>query len=273
MTASKGGGLDAVGGARTIIAALHLPDLRSANGRSMAFLEDYTLANAQVFAEAGVPALMLQDQTREVGPTHPATIAVMSALGRLVTNAFAAMRLGIIVQAHDARAALAIAHACGAGFVRLKIFVAASMTMEGPKTALGVEAEAFRHEIGRRDIAILADVFDRTSLPMIDVAPSQAALWAERMGADGLVLTGDSFSDSLERVRAARAAGVRRPILIGGGVTQDNVVDALATADGAIVSTSLMRTPSGPHDPLRWDRDKALRLMDLVRAAAHDSHA
>jgi hypothetical protein len=262
----KAQALGAIGGAGAIVAALHLPDLRGPQGRSMAFLEDYVVANARVFAQAGVPAIMIQDQTREPGPATPGTIAVVSALGRLVREAFPGLRLGIIVQAHDAEAPLAIAHGCGASFVRLTVFVAASMTMEGPKTGLGVAAAAARHALGREDIAILADVFDRTSLPMVDVSPEQGALWAERLGADGLVLTGDSFRDSLERIARARAAGVRRPLLIGGGVTQENVGEALAAADGAIVSTSLMRAGAGPADVLRWDLDKTRRFMDAVRA-------
>lgn len=264
-SAHRADALDAIGGAGAVVAALHLPDLRSERGRSMAFLEDYVLANAGVFAQAGVPAVMIQDQTREVGPAAAGTVAVVSALGRLVRATYPDLRLGIIVQAHDAVAPLVIAHACGAGFVRLKVYVAASMTMEGPKTGLGVAAQAARDALGREDIAVLADVFDRTSLPMVDVSPVQGALWAERLGADGLVLTGDSFADSLDRIRSARAAGIRRPVVIGGGVTKDNVLQALDVADGAIVSTSLMRDGAGPADVLRWDADKTCRLMDRVR--------
>lgn len=266
--------LDAVGGRNAIVAALHLPSLRSAQGRSLAYLEDYVLTNAGVFAAAGVPAVMLQDQTREPGPARPGTVAVVSTLGRLIRQAFPALRLGIIVQAHDAEAPLAIAHACGATFVRLKVFVAAAMTMEGPKSGLGVAAHAIRHELGREDITVFADVFDRTSVPMVDIAPAQAARWAEQLGADGLVLTGDSFADTLGRIHAARAAGVCRPILVGGSVTKDNVAEALQAADGAVVSTSLMLADADPTALLRWDADKARRLMDRVRAlsarAAHD---
>ena len=75
--------LDAVGGRNSVIAALHLPSLRSPHGRSLAYLEDYVLANAAVFAGAGVPAVMLQDQTREPGPARLETVAVVSTLGRL----------------------------------------------------------------------------------------------------------------------------------------------------------------------------------------------
>jgi len=248
-----------------VVGALHLPDLGIARGTSMAALEDYMLVNARVFAEAGVPALMLQDQTREPGPAAPVTLTVMAALGRLLRREFPAMELGIIVQAHDAVAPLAIAHAAGASFVRLKIFVAGSMTAEGPRTALAPEARLYRHAIQADGVAILADVFDRTSVPMVDMPPERAAQWAASLGADGLVLTGDSFGDSLERIRKARDAGVRKPILLGGSVTEQNVAAALEVADGVIVSTSLMRENAGADDVLRWDIERAQRFMAAAR--------
>jgi predicted TIM-barrel enzyme len=244
-----------------IVAVLHLPDFAFAWDGSMARLEDYVLTNAAVFAEAGIPALMIQDQTRETGAADPRTIAIMSALGSLVRRTHPDIPLGIIVQAHDAIGPLAIARACGAAFVRLKVFVAASMTQEGVKSALGVEAREARQAMGADEVAILADVFDRTSLPLVDVPPVQGAKWAENLGADGLILTGSSFEDSLDRVRSARQGGVRRPILIGGGVSEENVAEAIAVADGCIISTSLMQDGPGP----RWSRDKTLRFMETVR--------
>ena len=83
----------------------------------MAFLEDYAAVHAAVLADAGVPAPMLQDQTREPGAAHPATIARMASLARILRAAQPEMRLGIIAQAHDAIAPLAIAHAAGADFI------------------------------------------------------------------------------------------------------------------------------------------------------------
>ena len=249
------------------IGALHLPDLSVARATSVAWLEDYALANARVFAEAGFPALMLQDQTRTHAEAAAVTIALVAAIGRTIRREFPAMALGIIVQAHDAVAPLSIAHAIGASFVRLKVFVGGSMTAEGPRTALAPVARAYRHEIHAEDVAILADVFDRTSVPMVDMPPERAALWAQSMGADGLVLTGASFADSLERIARAREAGVTRPVVLGGSVTADNVGVALGAADAVIVSTALMRKAHGPDDLLRWDPDLAQRFMDAARAA------
>jgi predicted TIM-barrel enzyme len=176
------------------------------------------------------------------------------------------MDLGIIIQAHDAVAPLAVAHACGASYVRLKIFVGSAMTMEGAKSALAVEARSYRHDLRRDDIALFADVFDRTSVPLIDVPPVEAAQAAVRLGADALILTGATFADSLDRVRKAKAAGIRRPVYVGGSVTLENAAQTLAVADGAIVSTSLMRDDAAPSDIIRWDSDKTHRFMDAVRA-------
>jgi len=253
---------------RRIIAALHLPDLAVARHTSTAYLEDYVLANAAVFAQAGVPSLMLQDQTRQNGPASASTIALMAALGGLLRRTYPALDLGIIIQAHDAVAPLAVALACGASYVRLKVFVGAAMTMEGPKSGLAVEARGYRHAMQRDDIGLFADVFDRTSVPMIDVPPEEAAQAAVRLGADALILTGASFEESLQRVRKAKEVGIQRPILVGGGVTIGNVVQTLAVADGAIVSTSLMRDAPETEDLVRWDSDKTRRFMDAVRTGA-----
>ena len=256
-----------------IIGALHLPDLGVARETSMAWLEDYTLANARIFADAGFPALMLQDQTRTQNEAEPVTIAIVSALGRLIRQAFPAMRLGIIVQAHDSIAPLAIAHATGADFVRLKIFVGASMTSEGPRTALCTTARTYRHRIKAEQIAIFADVFDRTSVPMVDIPPEHAALWAQSMGADALVLTGDTFADSLARIAKARAAGVKVPIVLGGSVTEENVGAALDAADAAIVSTALMRKGMRDTDLVRWDADLAKNFAAKAATVAKIANA
>ncbi len=246
-----------------VIAALHLPDPVSEPGCSMAWLEDYVLGNMRVFAQAGIPAVKLQDQTRAVGAASLETVARTAALGRLIRNAHPDIALGIIVQAHDAEAPLAIAEAAGASFVRLKVYVGASVSAEGLKEALCVRARAYR-ERHARHVAILADVHDRTSLPLGEVGQPQAASWAEQMGADALVITGANFPDTLHRIAALRQAKIRRPILIGGGIDAGNVGQALEAASGVIVSTALMRDAATPQDLVRWDADKCARLMDVV---------
>lgn len=250
-----------------VIAALHLPDLAVARGRPMQGLRDHVLRNAEVFADAGIPAIMLQDETRAGGAASAEAVAVTAVLGRDLKAAFPQLALGIIVQAHDAAAPFAIAHATGADFVRLKIFVGGAMTAEGQREGLGVAALAARHALRREDIAILADVHDRTCVPAAGVGHEQAALWAQQLGADAAVLTGSSAMDTQQRIRAARAAGLRIPILVGGGVDRENIVPFLSLANGVIVSRALMRTDAAPDDVVRWDPARCAALMAVARQA------
>lgn len=250
-----------------VIAALHLPDFALSRERPMAWFEDYALSNARIFAEAGVPWIKLQDQTRTDARAAPETIAMTAALARLIRRELPDLGLGIIVEAHDPAAALSIAHAAGADFVRLKVFVGGAMTAQGPRHGLGAAAVAHRAALRRPDIAILADVHDRTCSPLSGESQPFAAGWAMTLGADALIITGSSFADTLDRIEAVRAAGRDAPILIGGGVTEANVAAALAASEGVIVSTALMRGDAGPDDLIRWDADRCRRFMDAARAA------
>ncbi|MGZ2257114.1 BtpA/SgcQ family protein [Roseobacter sp. A03A-229] len=258
---------DLFAGSKPIIAALHLPDFRLNRDRSQAWYEEYAIANARVFAEAAVPWIKLQDQTRTTGPAGSETVARMAALARLIRAEFPNLGLGIIIEAHDPTAAVTVAQASGASFVRLKVFVGSAIGAEGTRQALGAETVAYRAALRADSVAILADVHDRTVLPLSDEDQPTAAGWALKAGADGLVITGSNFADSIARIDAVRAEGIRRPILVGGGVTAENVAEALATADGAVISSALMRKGASPADLIRWDADLCRRFIDAARGA------
>ena len=252
-----------------VIAALQFPPFRGGTRHSMAWYEEFLLQNAAIFVEGGIKAIKIQDETRETGMATQQTVARMAALGRLFRKTYPDIALGIIIQAHDAISPLAIADAADADFVRLKVFVGASLNAEGLREALSVPATDFRAAIERSDIRILADVHDRTSHPLVPVANEMAALWAQNMGADGLVLTGASFADSLNRVEAAKTAGVRRPIFIGGGIDVGNISAALSVADGVVVSSSLLLKSGDPKSLALWDRFAVEQLMAEVSARSN----
>lgn len=250
-----------------IIAALHLPDFARNRHLSLQWLEDYAVTNARIFADAGIPWVKVQDQTRTAEPATADTVAMLTAIARTIRSEVPGLGLGIIVEAHDPHAALAVAHATGADFVRLKVFVGGAMTADGPRYGLGAEATEYRARLGRTDIAILADVHDRTARPLSDETQPFAAGWAAKVGADGLIVTGSSFDDTVTRIAAVRQTVGKRPILIGGGVTTANVGQALKVCDGLIVSSALMRKDAGKDDLVQWDGDVCRWFMDAVRSA------
>lgn len=253
-----------------VVTALHLPELRLGQPPiPMSWLEDYVLKNMAIFSQGGIPAVILQEETLNDSTARAENVAVMSVLARLARQEFPHIHLGIIIQAHDPLAPLAIAHASGADFVRIKVFVGAMLKSEGIHQGCGIAARDYRTLLGREDIHILADVHDRTGYPITDVPIETASEWAVRTGADSLILTGFTDEESLRHLKAVREAGIRVPLLLGGGATCENVSEMLTYADGVIVSSALKRTAAGPQDPVQWDLEKVERFMEAARKNHH----
>jgi len=95
-----------------------------------------------------------------------------------------------------------------------------------------------------------------------------AAGWAINTGADGLILTGQTFEESLRYLSSVRQSTKGRRLVLGGSVDETNVVEALQYADGIVVSSALKRADWQPEDVVRWIPDKVSRFMDAARSAA-----
>lgn len=249
-----------------VITALHFPSYCLTPKSSMAQLEDYVLNNLLVFSQGGIPAVILQDETYNENLARPETLTVMSAVARLARREFPDITLGIIIEAHDPIAALAVAHASGASFIRLKVFVGAMLKSSGVQQGCGGTAIDYRNSIDRNDIAILADVHDRTGVPLKNVPIEMAANWASKVGADSLILTGSNPVQSNEYIKIVRNSGIKKPLLVGGGVTSENVLGFLENADGVIVSTALMKSHNEPDDMIKWDLEKVRKFMEVVNS-------
>lgn len=248
-----------------IIGAVHLPRYGVWDPKkSIAEIEDYVLTNCGIFYQNGIRCLYLQDENPVKGPAAPETIALMSSLGRLIKKEFPQLELGIIVEAHDGIAPIAIAKACGASFVRIKVFAGAMLKGPGIQEGCGIEATRYRVSIGAEtQVQILADVHDRMGYPLREVPIETAAGWASRAGADALILTGMTYAQSLAYIDACRSK-VKKPILIGGSVTVDNIAEVLEHCDGAVVSSSLMLDSPIPGSCAHWDGEKVRRFMEIV---------
>jgi uncharacterized protein len=248
-----------------VITALHLPELRHMQDLSMNYLEDFVLQNMAVFVKGGIPAVILQEETLNTAQASAESIAVLSVLASKARAEYPQVQLGIIMQAHDGISPLAVAHASGASFVRLKVFVGAMLKSEGIEQGCGVAARNYREKIGREDIKILADVHDRTGLPMADIPIEIASEWAVRTGADGLILTGFSVEESIQYLKTVRESGITAPLIMGGGTTEDNVASVLKYANGVVVSSALKNSNPSPKDLVLWDIELVKRFMDRAR--------
>lgn len=202
------------------------------------------VADARALEAGGIDAIMIEnygDLPFSRGPLAPHTIAAMTAAALAVREA-TQVPIGINALRNDPRAALGIAVACDAAFVRVNVHTGAMLTDQGIIESDAHGTLGYRKAIGSRAL-ILADVHVKHATPLGPTPIEDvAADTVERGLADAVIVTGRatgaaSSVDDLERVRSA----VHAPVLLGSGVTSESILDLLPRCDGAIVGTALKR--------------------------------
>lgn len=202
---------------------------------------EQALGDAQVLADHNFDALMVQN-LGDLPVSGQVTASQTAWMTRVVTEIRRNVEqpVGLNFLENDATAMLAVASACGADFVRIKAYLGAMVTPFGIAVAQAHEAIRARTYLGVKHVAILADVHDRTSIPMATAGLLEDVLSAVRLGgADCVVLTGRSHEQTIEFISTAREAHPDIPILVGGGVSEENWAEISGIADGAVVSGSL----------------------------------
>ncbi len=246
------------------VGARPLPGCHAYAGEPVAEIREAAVRDAVAMAEGGLDGIILQDIGNLPVPrrARPETVAMMTALGLAIREAVS-LPLGVSLLEEDPSAALAIARAIGAGFVRIKVYVGAMVGAEGIAEGGALEALEARRRLGDPLIELWADVHDRTRVPLGEMSLEEAAWDAVWFGkADGLIVTGRTVEQSLEWIRRVRARTGAR-IWIGGSVSPENVREVAPEVDGIIVATSL----KVGHDLLRpVDPQAVRRLVTALRA-------
>ena len=233
---------------RTVIGLVHLAPLPGSPrwDGSMKRVTAAALADAQALVEGGVDAVLVEnfgDAPFTPGRVEPATVAAVSVVAAEVRRVFPRIALGVNVLKNDARAALAVAAAVGAEFIRVNVHAGAVLADQGI-----VQSDAYGTLRDRRllgvDVAIFADVGGKHAVPLapIDIELTARDL-VHRGLADALVVSGPATGQAtpLTDVKRVRGAVTDVPILIGSGVTAETIAELLSLADGVIVGTSVKR--------------------------------
>ncbi|MFB6198470.1 MAG: BtpA/SgcQ family protein, partial [Halobacteriaceae archaeon] len=156
--------------------------------------------------------------------------------------------LGINVLRNDGPAAMAVAQAVQAAFIRVNVHTGARVADQGILEGRAHETLRLREQLDA-DVNVLADVDVKHSAPLATDEYEAEALAenAERGLADGIIVSGrrtgtpTALGDVRDAVERRDALGLETPIFVGSGVTRDTVGDLLQVADGVIVGTALKR--------------------------------
>ncbi|MFQ5693650.1 MAG: BtpA/SgcQ family protein, partial [Nitrospinota bacterium] len=203
------------------------------------------LADARAIAEGGMNGFIIEnfnDVPYFPRRVPPATVAAMTEAGRRLRREVD-LPFGVNVLRNDARAALAVAYATGASFIRVNVFVGARLTDQGLLEATAYEVQREKKRF-LPDLAIFADVAVKHSSPLGGGTLAHEASDAASRGlADVLIVSGGETGSAASRkdLKAVKDAVPSLPVLIGSGVTPENAQALLEVCDGAIIGTGIKR--------------------------------
>ena len=229
---------------KTIIGMVHVDALPGTpnNKYSISQIISKAVQEAKLYEQNGLDAIILENMhdvpylNRIVGPEITASMtAITSNVKKNIS-----IPCGVQILAGANLEALAIAQASGCEFIRVEGFVYSHIADEGLMNACAGELMRYRKMIGAEDIAVFADIKKKHSSHSItsDLDITDFAEACKFFLADGIIITGRSTSEEadineLQKVHEA----CDFPILIGSGITINNIEKYWEYANGFIIGS------------------------------------
>lgn len=213
---------------------------------------------AALYTSSGVDGIAIEnmhDVPYLRGGVGPEIVAAMTLVGAAV-KAESGLPVGIQILAGANCEALAVAHSAGLDFIRAEGFVFAHVADEGIIESSAAKLLRYRKQIGADRVQVWADVKKKHSAHAItaDVSLGITAETVEFMRGDAVIVTGSVTGDAprMDDVKEAKSH-CKLPVLLGSGVTPENVAAFLPYADGFIIGSYFKEGGhwTGPVDPAR----------------------
>jgi membrane complex biogenesis BtpA family protein len=223
--------------------------------------------DAETLVAGGVDGIVVEnygDIPFYPGPVPAHTVSALTVAVAEVARV-ASVPIGVNVLRNDAAAALGIAAATGAAFIRVNVHSGAMLTDQG--WIEGKAHETLRtRQVLEADVAIYADVFVKHAVPPAGLTLEDAARDAfERGCADALIVSGAATGAATDPsdVRRVKNVAPHVPVWIGSGVTADTIVQLLDAADGVIVG-SAFEEDGRAGEPVVLERVR--RIVDVAKS-------
>lgn len=235
-----------------LIGVVHLPAMPGDPlyaQSSVQEIETFALQDAQALAQGKVDAIIVENfwsapfpkgNSVQAMPAHHT--AIMSIIARSIKKAHPEIPLGINCLRNDAKAALGIALAADADFIRVNVHTGAYVTDQGLIEGDAYETLRYRKLLGTQHIAIIADVLVKHASPLAPISARDATKdTLERGLADGVIVTGSGTGQAVDRrtLEEVFEAAEGKPVLIGSGTKFDTLSIYAPFISGAIVGTSI----------------------------------
>lgn len=236
--------IDHLKGGKWIIGMVHVDALPGTPGNTQAITSiiKHAMEEALILQNAGIDAILIENMNdvpylkKFVGPE---VVACMTAISvELRQNIH--VPLGIQILAAANKEALAVAQAAQLDFIRTEGFVFAHMADEGFLESCAGELLRYRKHIGAEHIRVFTDVQKKHSSHAItsDISLKEHIETAAFFLSDAIIITGTSTGReaSDDDVRIAFSS-TKLPVLIGSGITKENIDKYWNYADAFIVGS------------------------------------
>ncbi|KAG8562688.1 hypothetical protein GDO81_015769 [Engystomops pustulosus] len=250
-----------------VIGMVHLKALPGTPRSTLpvAQIQEEACKEAEIYRKAGIDGLIVENMndipyTLNVGPEVTASMATVCAA---VRQTCPQIPLGVQVLACANQQALAVALAAGLNFIRAESFVFSHVADEGLVDACAGDLLRYRKIIGAEHVQIFADIKKKHSSHAVtaDVTISETAKAAEFFLADGVILTGVSTGEEADpRELKEVQRSVKIPVLIGSGVTLDNV-EKYTNANALIIGSYFKHHGDWRNNV---DYDKVMTFLDKI---------
>lgn len=230
-------------GQKVLIGMVHCLPLPGTFGAAATINEviRQAVSDARCLETCGFDAVMIENEDLCTAP-HMTKVQFsgISMVAQAVRSAVS-IPIGLCCGCLNYEEALSVALVAGGDFVRTPVFVDTVMNYYGIINPCSAQIIRYREQIGAQRVKIMADIQVKHYYMVnqnIDISVS--ARWAARQGADAVIVTGcttgaETALADLEKVRRS----VPIPVVVGSGVTADNISNQMASADALIIGTSL----------------------------------
>lgn len=255
---------------KAIIGVVHCPTFPGApryRGESIESIYDACMRDVDAYVSGGLNGLIIENhgdipfsKPEDIGPETTGFLSVIA--DRVIRSVD--VPVGINVLANAPIPAFAVAAASGAAFIRVNQWANAYVANEGFMEGRAAEAMRYRSKLRADQVKVFTDTHVKHGSHAIVSDRSVAELTRDLafFDSDAIIATGQRTGnsvvvDELSEIRQA----TQLPLLIGSGVTKENIPELLPMVDAVIVASSLKREGDW------WNEVELDRVQAMVAVA------
>lgn len=228
---------------KRIIGMIHLKALPGAPQNTLSCDEifNFALKDLKALQEGGADAAIVENMFDTPYNTKPGIETIVA-----YTNIFTRLKeeakipLGVNIQYTDGIEEMVVATLCKASFIRAETYVENRVGSFGELNANASRLQRIKKELSS-EVMIFSDINVKHTFPKSSQTIEYSINEAIAANTDALILTGieTGKSPSIEDACMFKKLSKGSPVIVGSGITSENIKDFFNHIDGVIVGTSV----------------------------------